>query len=179
MHIEWRQCQARSCRCRYPGQIAEFLVRLVIGIDLGIEPGQPQCTGNGIGQRVLGALGLGEADKSVALAGGKTARLLAEIERDAGLPVLGTMPAYLTGRKRRQSLRRYSLAATLFLAVPLAIWFVDFSKRRGKSILEERHQRGAMLVDGAELAGVINAHNRAALEQEIAERMEHDRLAAR
>lgn len=42
-----------------------------------------------------------------------------QIERDAGLPVLGTMPAYLTGPKRRQSLRRYSLAATLFLAVPL------------------------------------------------------------
>lgn len=64
-----------------------------------------------------------------------------------------------------------SLFISLFLAVPLAIWFVDFSKRRGKSILEERHQRGAMLVDGAELAAVINAHNRAALEQEIAERL--------
>ena len=50
-----------------------------------------------------------------------------------------------------------SLFISLFLAVPLAIWFVDFSKRRGKSILEERHQRGAMLVDGAELAAVINA----------------------
>ena len=64
-----------------------------------------------------------------------------------------------------------SLFISLFLAVPLAIWFVDFSKRRGKSILEERHQRGAMLVDGTELAAVINAHNRAALEQEIAERL--------
>ena len=64
-----------------------------------------------------------------------------------------------------------SLFISLFLAVPLAIWFVDFSKRRGKSILEERHQRGAMLVDGAELAAVINAHNRAALEQEITERL--------
>ncbi|WP_458732922.1 type IV secretion system DNA-binding domain-containing protein [Sphingobium xenophagum] len=64
-----------------------------------------------------------------------------------------------------------SLFISLFLAVPLAVWFVDFSKRRGKSILEERHQRGAMLVDGAELAAVINAHNRAALEQEIAERL--------
>lgn len=42
-----------------------------------------------------------------------------QIEREAGLPVLGTMPAYLTGRRRRAALRRYSLAASLFLAVPL------------------------------------------------------------
>jgi len=42
-----------------------------------------------------------------------------QIEREAGLPVLGTMPAYLTGRRRRKALRRYSLAASLFLAVPL------------------------------------------------------------
>ncbi|WP_065847121.1 type IV secretion system DNA-binding domain-containing protein [Sphingobium sp. Ndbn-10] len=64
-----------------------------------------------------------------------------------------------------------SLFISLFVAVPLAVWFVDFSKRRGKSILEERHQRGAMLVDGAELASVINAHNRAQLGQEIAEKL--------
>ena len=64
-----------------------------------------------------------------------------------------------------------SLFISLFIALPLSIWFVDFSKRRGKSILEERHQRGAMLVDGAELAAVIHAHNRAALEQEIAEKL--------
>jgi type IV conjugative transfer system coupling protein TraD len=64
-----------------------------------------------------------------------------------------------------------SLFISLFVAVPLAVWFVDFSKRRGKSILEERHQRGAMMVDGAELAVVINAHNRAMLRGEIAERL--------
>jgi hypothetical protein len=52
-----------------------------------------------------------------------------------------------------------SLFISLFVAVPIAVWFVDFSKRRGKSILEERHQRGAMLVDGPELAAVINARN--------------------
>ena len=64
-----------------------------------------------------------------------------------------------------------SLFISLFVAVPIAVWFVDFSKRRGKSILEERHQRGAMLVDGPELASVINAHNRAQLGQEIAEKL--------
>jgi len=64
-----------------------------------------------------------------------------------------------------------SLFISLFVAVPIAVWFVDFSKRRGKSILEERHQRGAMLVDADELANVINAHNRDMLGAEIAERL--------
>ena len=64
-----------------------------------------------------------------------------------------------------------SLFISLFVAVPIAVWFVDFSRRRGKSILEERHQRGAMLVDAADLASVINDHNRAALAQEVAERL--------
>jgi len=61
-----------------------------------------------------------------------------------------------------------SLFISLFVAVPISVWFVDFSKRRGKSILEERHQRGAMLVDGPELAAVINAHNRDMLGAEVA-----------
>jgi len=64
-----------------------------------------------------------------------------------------------------------SLFISLFVAVPIAVWFVDFSKRRGKSILEERHQRGAMLVDSVQLAEVINAHNRDMLGAEIAERL--------
>ncbi len=64
-----------------------------------------------------------------------------------------------------------SLFISLFVAVPLSVWFIDLSRRRGKAILEERHQRGAMLVDASELAAVINQHNSAALAQEIAERM--------
>lgn len=64
-----------------------------------------------------------------------------------------------------------SLFISLFIAIPVAVWFVDFSRRRGKSILEERHQRGAMLVDAADLAAVIGAHNREMLGQEIAERL--------
>jgi len=64
-----------------------------------------------------------------------------------------------------------SLFISLFVAVPIAVWFIDFSKRRGKSILEERHQRGAMLVDGAQLADVINAHNRDMLGLEVAQQL--------
>ena len=69
-----------------------------------------------------------------------------------------------------------SLFISLFVAVPIAVWFIDFSKRRGKSILEERHQRGAMLVDGTQLAEVINAHNRDMLELEVAKRLPGSRL---
>lgn len=41
-----------------------------------------------------------------------------QIERDAGLKVLSTMPAYRTQQRRRQTLRSFSLAAMLFLVVP-------------------------------------------------------------
>ena len=35
---------------------------------------------------------------------------------------------------------------SIFVTIPVAIWFVDLSHRRGRSILQERHERGAMLV---------------------------------
>src|SRR3546814_6730613 len=34
-----------------------------------------------------------------------------------------------------------------FITIPLTIWFIDISHRRGRAILQERHERGAMLVD--------------------------------
>lgn len=42
-----------------------------------------------------------------------------QLERDAGLPVIGNIPLYATPARRRRSLRRYVLAALLFAAVPL------------------------------------------------------------
>src|SRR3546814_7458563 len=39
---------------------------------------------------------------------------------------------------------------SIFIAIPTAIWFIDLSHRRGRSILQERHERGAMLVDRAD-----------------------------
>lgn len=71
-----------------------------------------------------------------------------------------------------------SLFISLFIAVPISVWFIDLSHRRGRSILEERHQRGAMLVDAADLARVINDHNRSALTQELAEKMPGTSLEA-
>ena len=64
-----------------------------------------------------------------------------------------------------------SLFISLFIALPLTVWFVDYSRKRGKAILEERHQRGAMLVDAPALAAAIHEHNRAALIAEVAERL--------
>ncbi|MBB3694861.1 type IV secretion system DNA-binding domain-containing protein [Sphingomonas sp. BK580] len=46
------------------------------------------------------------------------------------------------------------------VTVPLAIWFVDFSKRRGKAMIQERHERGAMLVERDLLYAEIVQHNK-------------------
>jgi Type IV secretion-system coupling protein DNA-binding domain len=59
-----------------------------------------------------------------------------------------------------------SIFMSCFVGGPFAIWYVGASKERGEKILEERHQRGAMLVDAHILAPMIDAHNRALFEQE-------------
>lgn len=41
-----------------------------------------------------------------------------QIERDAALPVLGTMPMYVTPLKRKQMMQRYAFASFLVLVVP-------------------------------------------------------------
>ena len=58
---------------------------------------------------------------------------------------------------------------SVFLTIPVTIWFVDISHRRGRSILQERHERGAMLVDRNVLLAEINEHNRVKFEEEAAE----------
>lgn len=59
-----------------------------------------------------------------------------------------------------------ALLVSLFLTIPLTIWFIDVSRRRGKTILQERHERGAMLVDRAVLVNEVSSHNIAAFEAE-------------
>ena len=61
-----------------------------------------------------------------------------------------------------------SFLLSVFITIPAAIWFVDISKRRGKSILQERHERGAMLVDVALLRSEIIEHNRIKFEEDVA-----------
>lgn len=62
-----------------------------------------------------------------------------------------------------------AILVSTFLTIPLTIWFVDISHRRGRSILQERHERGAMLVDRPVLLAEINAHNRAKFEEDAAD----------
>ncbi len=45
-------------------------------------------------------------------------RTPSQIQRDAGLPVLGTVPAFMSQRRRSQSRRQIALASLLFLIVP-------------------------------------------------------------
>lgn len=59
-----------------------------------------------------------------------------------------------------------SLLVSLFVIAPIAIWFVDISRRRGKSILQERHERGAMLVERDVLNAEICQHNGAKFEED-------------
>ena len=49
-------------------------------------------------------------------------------------------------------------AATLF-ALPVIWWFISLAQGRGSSILEERHERGAMLVSRDILLADVMAHN--------------------
>ncbi len=53
-----------------------------------------------------------------------------------------------------------SLAIASCITVPLSIWYVDFSARRGKAMIQERHERGAMLVDRDLLYSEIAEHNK-------------------
>ncbi|MBN2974126.1 type IV secretion system DNA-binding domain-containing protein [Roseomonas aeriglobus] len=55
-----------------------------------------------------------------------------------------------------------AILVSVFLTIPLTIWFVDISRRRGRSILQERHERGAMLVERELLLAEVSQHNQAA-----------------
>ncbi|KKW90324.1 type IV secretion system DNA-binding domain-containing protein [Sphingobium chungbukense] len=60
-----------------------------------------------------------------------------------------------------------AILVSIFITIPAAIWFVDLSHRRGRSILQERHERGAMLVDREILQTEIAEHNRAKFEEDV------------
>lgn len=53
-----------------------------------------------------------------------------------------------------------SAAIATCLTAPLSIWYVDFSARRGKAMIQERHERGAMLVERDVLYKEIVEHNK-------------------
>jgi len=55
---------------------------------------------------------------------------------------------------------------SVFVTIPIAIWFVDMARRRGRSILQERHERGAMLVSRDLLYSEVAQHNFAKFDEE-------------
>ena len=59
-----------------------------------------------------------------------------------------------------------SLLLATFVTIPGAIWYVDFANRRGKSIVQERHKRGAMLVDRDMLYDEIVQNDRGEFEKD-------------
>lgn len=57
---------------------------------------------------------------------------------------------------------------SVFICIPMTIWFVEYSRKRGKDILRERHERGALLITKTELENEIIAHNQAEFGKECA-----------
>ncbi len=84
----------------------------------------------------------------------------------APVNMVGSHPAVIDAWARLMRAFWGSAFMSAVIAVPLTIWFVDLSHKRGRGILEERHQRGAMLVDADDLSAVIAAHNMAEFEKE-------------
>ena len=57
---------------------------------------------------------------------------------------------------------KYVIGSTLmatFTAAPVIIWFVNFSHKRGKAVLQERHERGAWMSTFPVLLGAVKSLN--------------------
>ena len=61
-----------------------------------------------------------------------------------------------------------SVFAGSLISFPIATWFVRYARTHGKEILEERHERGAVLVDRDILVADIIAHNTEEFEKSAA-----------
>lgn len=68
-------------------------------------------------------------------------------------------PAVVEAWARLVKLLIAAVVGSLFLCAPLTIWFVDYSVRRGRDILSERHERGALLVPRKNLLRAVRAYN--------------------
>ena len=83
----------------------------------------------------------------------------------SGQIVQGTMgmvpyhPAVEAAWSRAIQVTVSSMLGAAFICVPLSVWFIDFSRRRGADILTERHERGSVLIGFQKLADAIARHN--------------------
>lgn len=62
-----------------------------------------------------------------------------------------------------------SLLGSFFVSIPITVWFIDISRRRGTDILLERHERGAMLVNADILINEVRNHNLSEFKKECSE----------
>lgn len=53
-----------------------------------------------------------------------------------------------------------------FFSVPVTIWFIDFSNRKGSTIMQETHERGSILIKAPELAKEVKAYNAGKMREE-------------
>lgn len=63
-----------------------------------------------------------------------------------------------------------AMLGAVFICVPLTVWFIDFSRRRGSDILTERHERGAVKVERSVLVDAIGRYNWAEHQKECVAR---------
>lgn len=62
-----------------------------------------------------------------------------------------------------------TLVMSVFIAAPLIMWFIMWANKRGRDMLQERHNRGAMLVENDVLLNAVRAHNAKNFRKECAE----------
>lgn len=68
-------------------------------------------------------------------------------------------PAVQAAWARAVQISISAIIGAAFICVPLTIWFVGFSKRRGGDIMTEHHERGAILVERDVLKAEVTRHN--------------------
>ena len=62
-----------------------------------------------------------------------------------------------------------TLVMSAFIAAPIIMWFIMWANKRGSDMLQERHNRGALLVERDVLVKTVSGHNRRKFRTECAE----------
>jgi type IV conjugative transfer system coupling protein TraD len=68
-------------------------------------------------------------------------------------------PAVVAAWTQTMKILTATLVMATCVAAPMIAWFITWANKRGKDILKERHERGAMLVERPVLLREIKAHN--------------------
>ncbi|RKF17734.1 conjugal transfer protein TraD [Altericroceibacterium spongiae] len=66
-----------------------------------------------------------------------------------------------------------SIVTACVICIPFTLWFFNFSTRRGRDILTERHERGALLIPAEELASEVGRYNTKKFKEQCAKIIPH------